>query len=53
MDCIETMVSEYSEGLVNQTLRGEKKRIIQIFKRHGLDITIKANLKIAQYLDVE
>ena len=30
-----------------------KKRIIQIFKRHGLDITIKANLKIAQYLDVE
>ena len=30
-----------------------KKRIIQIFKRHGLKIIIQANLFTTQYLDIE
>lgn len=30
-----------------------KKKIIQIFKSHKLKITIRANLQIVQYLDVE
>ena len=30
-----------------------KKKIIQTFKKHKLDITVKANLKVVQYLNVE
>ena len=30
-----------------------KKRIIQIFKAHGLSVVIESNLKSVQYLDVE
>ena len=30
-----------------------KKKIIEVFKKHNLSITIKTNLKVVQYLDVE
>lgn len=30
-----------------------KKKIIQTFKKHKLDITVQTNLKVVQYLDVE
>ena len=35
------------------TIERKKKQIIQVFKRHGLRVTIQANLSAAQYLDVE
>ena len=30
-----------------------KKKIIQTFKKHKLDITVQTNLKVVQYLDIE
>ena len=30
-----------------------KKQICEVFRKHGLDITVEANKKIVQFLDVE